>query len=141
MWLFLCPRRCYIRLPESAKDVKRPGETIMIAEKHSSDSTFQTYPGTGNPTAFGPQSVFGGSWGGAGGWGDSQTPDGNCSTRPNCTKTAKYPDNTAGAVSAHHAGMANFLFTDGHVKAMKPEATNPDPKNRPQDNLWDATRS
>ena len=36
--------------------------------------------------------------------------------------------------------MANFIFTDGHVKAMKPAATNPDPVNRPLDNMWDATR-
>jgi len=36
---------------------------------------------------------------------------------------------------------ANFAFCDGHVKAMRPYATNPDPTNRPNDNLWDARRN
>ena len=134
-----CTDGCYWiqQQPVAVASVQRSAETIMIGEKYSSDSTYFSQNGSG----FSPNLVFGGSWGGAGGWGDSQTPDGNCSTRPNCTATAKYPDGPSGAVSTHHSGMANFVFTDGHVKAMKPASTNPDPKNRPQDNLWDATRS
>ncbi len=44
-----------------------------------------------------------------------------------------------GAVSIKHSGMANFSFMDGHVKAMKPEATNPEPWGS-QKNMWDRTR-
>ncbi|MBC8136803.1 MAG: hypothetical protein H8F28_13040 [Fibrella sp.] len=36
--------------------------------------------------------------------------------------------------------MANFAFCDGHVKSMKPAATNPDPVNKPDSNMWDAKR-
>ena len=54
--------------------------------------------------------------------------------------TIAYPNGPNGAVSAKHVDLANFLFCDGHVKAMKPSATNPDPINRPQDNLWEAKR-
>ncbi len=31
-------------------------------------------------------------------------------------------------------------MVDGHTKAMRPAATDPDPVNRPLDNMWDATR-
>jgi len=34
--------------------------------------------------------------------------------------------------------MANFAFCDGHVKAMRPAATNPDYNKHPELNLWDA---
>jgi prepilin-type N-terminal cleavage/methylation domain-containing protein/prepilin-type processing-associated H-X9-DG protein len=47
----------------------------------------------------------------------------------------------AGGVSVHHTGTANFAFADGHVKAMRPEATNPDGVNQPQNNMFDATRT
>ena len=60
-------------------------------------------------------------------------PDG---TRP----AAAYPLGPNGAVSAHHNNLATFLFLDGHVKDMRPVATNPDPVNRPQDDMWDGTR-
>lgn len=50
------------------------------------------------------------------------------------------PDGLNGGVMAIHSGMANFAFCDGHVKAMKPKATNPDPVNQPQNNMWDALR-
>jgi prepilin-type N-terminal cleavage/methylation domain-containing protein/prepilin-type processing-associated H-X9-DG protein len=36
-----------------------------------------------------------------------------------------YPNGVNGAVSAHHNGLSNFAFADGHVKAMHPEATVP----------------
>lgn len=39
--------------------------------------------------------------------------------------SAAYPNGLNGAVSAHHAGMANFAFADGHAKAMRPEKTVP----------------
>jgi prepilin-type processing-associated H-X9-DG protein len=42
-----------------------------------------------------------------------------------------------GAVSASHLETANFLFADGHVKAMKPIATNPDGAT----SQWDSATS
>ncbi|RYG49230.1 prepilin-type N-terminal cleavage/methylation domain-containing protein [bacterium] len=49
-------------------------------------------------------------------------------------------NNHDGGVSASYSGTAVFVFTDGHAKGMKPVATNPDGKNRPKDNMWDAYR-
>jgi len=50
-------------------------------------------------------------------------------------------DQRNGAVLLHSGGSSPFVFADGHAKAIKPLATNPDPVNRPQDNMWDSTRS
>ena len=89
--------------------VVRPADTILIAEKHSGDSTMN---GAGNDvrnsSAFGPNSVFLGP--NSFGWGDMNLPD---ATRT--PATAAYPNGTAGAVSAHHSGMANFVFCDGQI--------------------------
>ena len=46
-----------------------------------------------------------------------------------------------GGVMAIHTGTANFAFCDGHVKAMRPVQTNPDPKSHPEQNMWDALRN
>lgn len=32
------------------------------------------------------------------------------------------------------------MFADGHAKALRPEQTNPDGWNQPQNNMWYATR-
>ena len=45
-----------------------------------------------------------------------------------------------GAVSAGYMNQSVFTFIDGHAKAMVPSATNPDPINKPQSNLWNALR-
>jgi prepilin-type processing-associated H-X9-DG protein len=60
---------------------------------------------------------------------------------PNGARNGNYPLGVNGGVSTKHFDMANFLFADGHVKSMRPAATNPDLDGRPQDNMWDATRS
>ena len=36
--------------------------------------------------------------------------------------------------------LANFSFSDGHAKSMKPTATNPDPIAKPDLNMWNADR-
>ncbi len=37
-------------------------------------------------------------------------------------------------------GTANFAFADGHAKGFRPEATNPDPMNKPESNMWNSKR-
>lgn len=110
-------------------DMTRPADTILIAEKYSGESTYWAR----NSSGFSPNTVFGGDVTHNIGWGDMRTPNG--------TRTpAKYPNGINGAVSTHKNGMANFAFVDGHVKAMKPERTNPDPATRPLENMWDGKR-
>jgi prepilin-type N-terminal cleavage/methylation domain-containing protein/prepilin-type processing-associated H-X9-DG protein len=45
-----------------------------------------------------------------------------------------------GGVSTAKNGMANFVFADGHAKAMKPTQTNPDGGGQPDKNMWNSTR-
>ena len=54
--------------------------------------------------------------------------------------TAAFPNGPDGAVTAKHNLQSDIAFADGHCKSMKPSATNPDPKNHPELNMWDATR-
>jgi prepilin-type N-terminal cleavage/methylation domain-containing protein/prepilin-type processing-associated H-X9-DG protein len=112
--------------------VNRVADTILVGEKHQDDASKNGGLGN-NSDWYGP--VFIGYYN----WWDSYThgyiPDGTRSA------TAAYPMGKAGSISTKHAGMSNFLMVDGHAKAMKPEQTNPDPVNRKQDNMWDATRN
>ena len=100
--------------PQSLSTVSSPSTTIMAADKFSSDTSsiaaaadkpFGNASGTG---------LFGVILSSAG--------------LPNGTQSSTaYGDNTKmGEVSAKHLETANFLFADGHVKAMRPETTNPD---------------
>jgi prepilin-type N-terminal cleavage/methylation domain-containing protein/prepilin-type processing-associated H-X9-DG protein len=65
---------------------------------------------------------------------------------PNGARDESTPDSKKfgwgknGAISAVHTGQSNFVFADGHAKAMRPVQTNPDGVNRPDLNLWDAKR-
>jgi prepilin-type N-terminal cleavage/methylation domain-containing protein/prepilin-type processing-associated H-X9-DG protein len=111
-------------------DMKRPADTIMLAEKFSSETKFAQR----NSSGFSPNSMFLGTQAANIGWGDQLIPDGTRTEAP-------YPNGKRGAVSVHNNGMTNFAFVDGHVKAMKPETTNPDPVNKPGLNMWDGTRN
>lgn len=108
---------------QSLASVNRPADTIMLAEKHNG----------GNTSDWGPGCMFTGlNW-----WdwaGEGEIPNGNN------LATAAFPNGPDGAVTAKHSGQANFAFADGHAKSMKPSATNPDPKNHPELNMWNATR-
>lgn len=111
----------------------QPAGTILMAEKHNHDTTYWG----GNASAFSPNGLIGGPNIDNIGWGDQLEPDGNPQDRnPN----APYPNGPNGAVSATHNQMSNFTFCDGHTKAMRPTATNPDPINQPQNNMWNGTR-
>ena len=112
--------------------VGRTAETMLLAEKHQPQ----------NVTDWGTGSLFSGS----ASWDANTNSTGPITTSgniPNGTrsKTALFPNGPNGGVSAPHSGLGNFAFTDGHVKAMKPAATNPDPTNQPNNNMWDATRN
>jgi prepilin-type processing-associated H-X9-DG protein len=97
--------------------VGRPSDTIMLGERADVNNQMDFSPG-----------CLLGIWF----WGSPPT-DG---TAP----AAAYPNGPNGAVTANHNNMANFTFCDGHVKAMMPPATNPDPNNHPENNMWDASR-
>ncbi|MCW3062132.1 MAG: prepilin-type N-terminal cleavage/methylation domain [Capsulimonas sp.] len=100
-----------------------PSDTILIGELYSDEAT--SHGATGNWSNFDNGGMF---YGG-------RIPD---PTRP----AAAYPNGPNGGVSTHHAGdtLANFAFCDGHVKAMRPTQTNPQPSTATS-NLWDALRS
>jgi prepilin-type N-terminal cleavage/methylation domain-containing protein len=45
-----------------------------------------------------------------------------------------------GAINMAYGSTSPFVFADGHAKSMPPVATDPDPKNQPQNNLWNSIR-
>lgn len=114
--------------------VGRPAETIMLSEKD------HVWPGVssdvGNLYFFGPGCMFTGV-----NWWDWTSPGEipNGTIAP--TVNPYDPSGPNGAVMAVHNQKANFVFCDGHAKVMTPSATDPDPVNQPQNNMWDATRS
>lgn len=112
--------------------VTQPATSILLAEKHNADYRLNETFGSGNSSGFSPNCVFIGEMLDPG-WGDRRIPDGS-------RAQAQYPNGPNGAVSNRHLEMSNFLFVDGHAKAMRPVATNPNPNARPQDNMWDAKR-
>ncbi|MBC8135717.1 MAG: DUF1559 domain-containing protein [Fibrella sp.] len=112
----------------SLSDVSRPADTILLGERHNADVIKNGREGNavqGTPVFTGVDWMDG--W-----FGPGETPNGK--------STESWPKGKRGTVTAAHATMANFAFVDGHVKAMKPEATNPDPDGQPDKNLWDASR-
>jgi prepilin-type N-terminal cleavage/methylation domain-containing protein/prepilin-type processing-associated H-X9-DG protein len=127
-------------LPESETrtlgEINFPAETIMIAEKFSSDLA--------GPGGF---SWAGGNDAGDWPWGEFlETQNNSYYTFGNIPDGAAKPSTSYGlgpngSVSAHHQGRSNFLFADGHVKAMLPTATDPNLMGDPGKNMWDAVRT
>jgi prepilin-type N-terminal cleavage/methylation domain-containing protein/prepilin-type processing-associated H-X9-DG protein len=125
----------------------RPADTIMFGEKLTSDMANMTI--TGGLQWQGANAAWGTQPGNAFLWDGTNAADyyaGSAAFIPNPKRiitpaTNTYPTGINGGVSAPHSGVSNFLFVDGHAKAMKPEMTNPDPQNRPTDNMWNGIRN
>jgi prepilin-type N-terminal cleavage/methylation domain-containing protein/prepilin-type processing-associated H-X9-DG protein len=101
--------------PRHAARIGQPAATILAAEKHNRDTARTT---SANPEGFSVMSGFGPAvlFSGTSDWdyfGAGHIPDG---TRG----AAAYPGGPNGSVSANHLETANFLFCDGHVKALRP---------------------
>jgi prepilin-type processing-associated H-X9-DG protein len=121
-----------------------PSDTIAVAEKHNdvvmswiaANEAGDTAGGTASGYAYG--SLFTGV-----NWWDYTAPGEipNGTAPAPTTAAGAYPNGPSGAVTPTHTGLANFLFCDGHVKAMIPAKTNPDPVNLPNQNLWDRLRA
>ena len=128
--------------------VNFPSDTILIAEVYNADSNKAEAGPPNNTGANGTWfNAFPMQWRAGLGWSgpyNGSVPD--AKNAPNSlgpspsTDPVYDPSNGNGSVSAHHTGMANFAFCDGHVKSMHPYATDPDCMNHPGQNLWDAIR-
>jgi prepilin-type processing-associated H-X9-DG protein len=115
--------------------IGRAAESIALAERLNTVAVQSSYDGNaGNCTNY--SSGFSeNSWGPfiTGG----QIPNGTIAlTNP----PQAWPLGPNGAVTPVHNNMANFLYCDGHSKAMVPTATNPDPVHQPQNDQWNAIR-
>ncbi len=122
-------------------NISRPAETIMLSEKHSDDMVKAGLDWLGNRTRFQPSSMQmwttnnGSAWCA---WLGCEIPNGANTT------SNKFPTAGNGGVSAKWQGLTNFVFADGHVKAMKPQQTNPqvgaNDTEKLRTNMWVADR-
>lgn len=113
----------------SLASVNRPSETIMVAERAGvrpddaaiGGPVYEWSPGV---------TITGGTYE------TDNIPNGTRAV----TANAYDPNGPNGTVSAIHFDQANFLFADGHVKSMRPTATNPKGEALGGSNMWDAKR-
>jgi prepilin-type N-terminal cleavage/methylation domain-containing protein len=132
----------------NSTQVTKPAETIMFGQKYSRDIQFTDLNWLGANSAYvWDTNVF--MWDSTGSSTDgtyyladgANIPDGQRDVDLN-TPNAVYPYGNRGGVSLPTdgpdmmQGTSNFSFSDGHAKAMTPVATNPDPTNQPQNNMW-----
>jgi len=129
--------------------VTQPSATVLMTEKRGDDTAnWNTqYNGNimqfrGNWSAFMDDGIIGGPDIDGIGWGPQLIP--NARTTDYITKgngnPLQFEYGINGAVSASYNGQSTFSFIDGHAKSMIPSATDPDPANQPQNNLWDGLR-
>lgn len=133
----------WLQQTNSESKVNRPSDTVLLTEKFNADVYNSPEQKTdccawGNWSGYaGPNSFIAGSAMQGTNVAAYEIPDG---TKP---ASNRFPQGPNGAVSAHHSNntRANFAFADGHVKSMVPSATDPDPVNQPQNNMWDGYRN
>ena len=119
--------------PIKISDFSRPADTIAVAEKHNDETGILSAASVGFSTdAATPEWKL--SWINAGQFNRIPQPANTGWSEDDAGK----PRRLRGDVAVKHSGMANFLFVDGHVKAMRPENTNPQGGGKA--NLWDRTR-
>jgi prepilin-type N-terminal cleavage/methylation domain-containing protein/prepilin-type processing-associated H-X9-DG protein len=113
--------------------VNQPSASILIAEEDVTPALIATAGYHPNEIYWAGETVqIGQSWGGA----QYQNPNGSLPWLADHNN----PNGPNGGVSGVHGGLANFAFCDGHVKAMWPYLTNPNPTTQPQNNMWVVTR-
>jgi prepilin-type N-terminal cleavage/methylation domain-containing protein/prepilin-type processing-associated H-X9-DG protein len=130
--------------PHTLAFINQPANTIMLAERYNAD--VYALSQQGNTSWYFTRPFI---WEASTKYEDQQgdtIPDGTAKPLTGDASNPAYdPDSVNGGVSAHHNGLSNFLFTDGHVKALRPASTNPasiapNPEADEKDNMWDATR-
>ncbi|MGI4787673.1 MAG: DUF1559 domain-containing protein [Janthinobacterium lividum] len=110
--------------------VGRPAESLLLVEKSSQNvvaNTSEANASIGNTSGYGANCVIGDA-------GSLYSVNGNNIPSASRTGTA-FETGVNGGVSVLHGGLANFLFVDGHVKAMRPLSTVVSGNN-----MWDVTR-
>ncbi|HLV81519.1 MAG TPA: DUF1559 domain-containing protein [Chthonomonadaceae bacterium] len=135
------------QISQSDAAVSKPAEVVMLCEKHNLDDL--NYGAYGNLSAFPPGDIL--MWQEDNLWPCHSAPPNNYNLAPegipdgsrinrnkSCVAAGTYPNTQDGAVSTSHNKQANFVFSDGHAKSMKPSATDPDQYGQPQNNMWDA---
>ena len=129
----------------NATAVTQPAATIAFAPKYNRDMAGPGgYWTGGNASYIWPTQVFM--------WDGDQTEDyygGDTAFIPAGTRymgaggtEAAYPRGKRGGVSPSNDNnaQANFAYADGHAKSARPDATNPDPYNKPELNQWNSIR-
>jgi prepilin-type N-terminal cleavage/methylation domain-containing protein/prepilin-type processing-associated H-X9-DG protein len=126
--------------PQTFAAVNYPADTVMLTEHFGKDSSMFGGAFTENASGWGFGGLLGDNAFANPSWTQNSAGQPTCLI-PDATRTGAFPVGQNGAVSAYHQGRANFVFADGHVKAMIPSQTNPDPVNQPHNNMWDAKRN
>jgi prepilin-type N-terminal cleavage/methylation domain-containing protein/prepilin-type processing-associated H-X9-DG protein len=134
----------------SQTGITKVAETVLLAPKYTRDVSYSVLGWLGANTAWiWPTQAF--MWDctpAANYYCDegSGIPDGTRETQFGGA-VRNYPRGNRGGVSepapsANGKGVAssNFVFADGHAKTMRAEATNPDPINKPDSNMWNSRR-
>lgn len=109
-------------------DIALPAQTILLAERHNAD--VKAHGRFGHGVLGYPPFVCTDEL-------DAFFEPGEC---PDGTQAAPWPKGITGTMTARHNGFGNVCFVDGHVKAVKPEQTNPDPVTQPERNMWNGAR-
>jgi len=117
----------------SASRVTQPASSVLLTTKYSSDLKRTTGALNGSSFYWSNMMRLGNhvNWWD---WQGARIPAGTGN------RTATYPGGVNGGVSVGPNKRATFVFCDGHAKAISPEATNPDPLNKPESNMWDTVR-